>query len=110
MKLRCKFGNREEIVDVDPDDPIYVLRDLLGVSASSIISYGGKIKIYPIRCGKTFREIGLVNYRRIISIIVYEQYLGGGETKICPQGCGREIPSHYESCSALLKDQPHYFD
>ena len=106
MRLICKLGTRiAKIVEVDPDDHIYKLMNLLNLSKDTKFIFNGMT--YSILQEQTFREIGLMDNDRIF---IYKLYMGGGPTKICPQGCGRQIPEQYESCSALLKAQPDYFD
>ena len=106
MRLTCKLGTRNiKIVEVDPDDHIYKLMNLLNLSKDTKFIFNGRM--YDIWKEQTFREIGLMDDARIF---IFNQLISGGPTKICPQGCGRQIPEEYESCSALLKDHPNYFD
>ena len=110
MRLICKLRTRiakivEVEVEVDPDDHIYKLVNLLNISKKCVFMFQGMI--YDIWQEKTFREIGLMGDTKIF---IYNQGITGGPTKICPQGCGRQIPEQYESCSALLKVEPDYFD
>ena len=107
MRLTCKLGTRNiKIVEVDPDDHIYKLMNLLNLSKDTKFIFNGRM--YDIWKEQTFREIGLMDED---VICIRPQVCGGGPlTKICPQGCGRQIPEQYESCSALLKDRPDYFN
>ena len=100
------ISRNKKIVEVDPDDHICELADFLDLSKDTTFVFGGKT--YHIWQEQTFREIGLMDED---VICIRPQVCGGGPlTKICPQGCGRQIPEQYESCSALLKAQPDYFD
>ena len=106
MRLICKLGTRiAKIVEVDPDDHIYKLMNLLNLSKDTKFMFCGMS--YHIWEEQTFREIGLMDNAKIF---INKQSIAGGPTKICPQGCGRQIPEEYESCSALLKDHPNYFN
>ena len=100
------ISGNEKIVEVDPDDQICELADLLNLSKDTKFEFDRMT--YHIWEEQTFREIGLKDWDRIY---IHPQVCGGGPlTKICPQGCGRQIPEEYESCSALLKDHPNYFN
>ena len=79
--------------------------NLLNLSKDTKFIFNGRM--YDICKEQTFREIGLMDDARIF---IHPPSIAGGPTKICPQGCGRQIPEQYESCSALLKAQPDYFD
>ena len=106
MILICKLGPRKQKeVNVNPEDGIYVLRELLKIPKHSTFIFIGLT--YSISSTKTFKQIGLHDSARIF---ITSKRISGGPEHICPQGCGRNIPDEFESCSDLLKYDPYYFN
>ena len=108
MIIICKFGTKKTTkeVNVNPEDGLYVLLELLKLPKYSRFIFKGKT--WSVSTTKTFKEIGMDDHSRII--FVRRRMMGGGPGHICPQGCGRNIPDGYVSCSDLLKDDPYYFN
>ena len=106
MIIICKLGSKiKKEVNVNPEDGLYVLLELLKLPKDSKLLINGIT--YSVSSTETFKEVGVHDHTRIF---VFYQRIRGGPEHICPQGCGRNIPDGYVSCSDLLKDDPYYFD
>ena len=107
MIIICKLGSKiKKEVNVNPEDGLYVLLELLKLP-KRYSNFGFKGMKWNISSTKTFKEIGMDDHSKIFFFV---QMRGGGPEHICPQGCGRNIPDGYVSCSDLLKDDPYYFN
>ena len=105
MIIICKLGPKTKEVNVNPEDGLYVLLELLKLPKNSKFAFKGET--YSVSSTKTFKEVGMDDHTRIW---FFYQGIRGGPEHICPQGCGRNIPDKYVSCSDLLEDDPYYFD
>jgi len=106
MIIICKLGPKTtKEVNVNPEDGLYVLLELLKLPKYSRFIFKGKT--WSVSTTKTFKEIGMDDHTRIF---ISYQRISRGPEHICPQGCGRNIPDGYVSCSDLLKDDPYYFN
>ena len=73
MKITVKFGtNNIKVVEVSPEDPLYVLLDKLNISDKTT-KFIYKGIAYNIGSLQTFKEIGLTCDARIS---VNNQYIG----------------------------------
>ena len=100
MRIKANFGSGiVKGFQVRPDEPLYILGDILGIDQKAKFRFFDKI--YTIGSDYTFREIGMSDNSRIF---VKET------AHICPYGCGRMIPCGYKGCTELLQERPNYFN
>ena len=99
MRIIAKLGPKTINVEVQPDEPLYILGDKLGIGRKAKFVFKGMS--YTIASSYTFRKIGMEDNTRIFVIV---------EDHMCPYGCERMIPFGYKGCTELLQERPNYFN
>ena len=74
MKITCKLGPNTKVVEVSPNDPLYILLEKLQITDKQAkFMFNGST--YSIYCNLTFKEIGIYSDSRIF---LNNQAISGG--------------------------------